>query len=86
MEPEQVEIDRWETCLKKLALHLQLVAREIYQCKQSHRVFRGTASCPSDNGTHIVRYVHHHFRMIPKFWFIVIIQESFLGMPIVNVI
>ena len=51
VEPVHVEIDRSESCMKKLTTHLQSVAREVYKRKQSHRVFRGSAPYQSDEAT-----------------------------------
>ena len=50
LQPAYLSIDRSESCMKmkKLAQQLQAVAKEIYQKKQSHRVFQGRPPYPSD--------------------------------------
>ena len=50
-QPAYLSIDRSESCMKKLAHQLQSVAREVYQRKQSHRVFQGRPPNTSDQAT-----------------------------------
>ena len=50
-QPAYLSIDRSESCMKKLAHQLQSVAREVYQRKQSHRVFQGRPPYTSDQAT-----------------------------------
>ena len=50
LEPVHVGIYSLKTCIK-LALHLQSVEREIYQIKQSHRVFPGLTPYRSNQAT-----------------------------------
>ena len=47
-----IAIERSESCMKKLALHLQSATREDYQLEQSYRVFRGRSPKPRDQATH----------------------------------
>ena len=41
LQPVHVSIDRSSTYMQKLAIHLQAIAREIYQRKQTHRIYKG---------------------------------------------
>ena len=51
LQPAYLSIERSESCMKTLAQQLQSLAREIYQRKQSHRVYRGRPPYPSDQAT-----------------------------------
>ena len=51
LQPVHVSIDRSSTCMQKLAIHLQTIAREIYQRKQTHRRYKGRPDFSSDQVT-----------------------------------
>ena len=51
LPPVHVSKDRESTCMQKLAIHLQAIAREIYQKKQTHRNYKGRPDFPSDQVT-----------------------------------
>ena len=51
LQPVHVSIDRSSTCMQKLAIHLQAIAREIYQRKQTHRIYKGRPDFSSDQVT-----------------------------------
>ena len=51
LQPVHVSIDRSSTCMQKLAIHLQAIAREIYQRKQTHRIYKGRPDFSSDQNT-----------------------------------
>ena len=51
LQPVHVSIDRSSTCMQKLAIHLQAIAREIYQRKQTHRIYKGRPDLSSDQVT-----------------------------------
>ena len=41
LQPVHVYIDRSSTCMQILAIHLQAIAMEIYQRKETHRIYKG---------------------------------------------
>ena len=51
LQPVHVSIDRSSTCMQKVAIHLQAIAREIYRRKQTHRIYKGRPDFSSDQVT-----------------------------------
>ena len=62
LQPAHVSIDRSSTWMQKLAIHLQAIAGEIYQRKQTHRIYKGTPDFSSDQVTDCL-IVRNHFLM-----------------------
>ena len=76
MQRVHVSIDRTPTCMQKLAIQLQAIAKEIYQRKQTHRIYKGRPDYSSDqvndcwiceNPIHDELKVLHHCHFPGKF-------------------
>ena len=51
LQPLHVSIDRSPTCMQKLAKKLQAFAKEFYQRKQTHRIYKSRQDFPGDQIT-----------------------------------